>query len=86
MGGVLRRDGGVVDGAEEDGFVGPRDSLVLNPIGRSKALTAYAMRSPFASEESGVGCPLVVDGEAAQMASACCLVGYNSRALHTYLT
>lgn len=32
-------------------------------------LEAYAMRSPFASELSGVGEPRVVEGEAAQMAS-----------------
>lgn len=32
-------------------------------------LTAYARRSPFASEDSCVGWPLVVEGLAAQMAS-----------------
>jgi len=31
--------------------------------------TAYAIRSPFGSAERGVGCPRVVVGEAAQMAS-----------------
>lgn len=31
--------------------------------------TAYASRSPLGSEESGVGCPRVVVGDAAQMAS-----------------
>jgi hypothetical protein len=31
--------------------------------------TAYAIRSPLGSEESGVGCPRVVVGAAAQMAS-----------------
>jgi hypothetical protein len=33
--------------------------------------TAYAIRSPLGSEESGVGCPRVVVGAAAQMASVC---------------
>jgi hypothetical protein len=31
--------------------------------------TAYAMRPPFASEDRGVGCPRVVLGDGAQMAS-----------------
>jgi hypothetical protein len=31
--------------------------------------TAYAIRSPLGSDERGVGCPRVVEGEAAQMAS-----------------
>ena len=31
--------------------------------------TAYAMRSPLGSVDSTVGCPLVVLGRAAQMAS-----------------
>ena len=34
-------------------------------------LLAYAIRSPFESEERGVGEPRVVVGEAAQMASEC---------------
>lgn len=32
---------------------------------------AYAIRSPFGSAERGVGCPRVVVGEAAHMASVC---------------
>ena len=31
--------------------------------------TAYAIRSPFGSDDRGVGCPRVVVGAAAQMAS-----------------
>lgn len=41
--------------------------------------TAYAIRSPLGSEESGVGCPRVVVGDAAQMAS----VYVSSRAQHS---
>ena len=36
---------------------------------RWRDLTAYAMRSPLGSAESWVGCPRVVEGEGAQMAS-----------------
>lgn len=32
--------------------------------------TAYAIRSPLGSDDRGVGCPRVVVGAAAQMASA----------------
>jgi hypothetical protein len=42
----------------------------LNHDGTSSRLTAYAIRSPLGSEESGVGCPRVVVGDAAQIASA----------------
>jgi hypothetical protein len=37
--------------------------------GVGPVLTAYAIRSPLGSDERGVGCPRVVVGDAAQMAS-----------------
>ena len=49
---------------------------------RKGSSTAYAMRSPFASEESGVGWPRVVLGDAAQMASVFCLAGLTSVVWH----
>lgn len=39
---------------------------------RTGVHTAYAIRSPLGSEERGVGCPRVVVGAAAQMASGLC--------------
>jgi hypothetical protein len=46
--------------------------------------TAYAMRSPLGSDERGVGCPRVVVGEAAQMASVRVVsVGCEERPHHT---
>jgi hypothetical protein len=40
--------------------------------------TAYAIRSPFGSDERGVGCPRVVEGEAAQIASVCVSLGHGT--------
>lgn len=45
--------------------------------------TAYAIRSPLGSDERGVGCPRVVVGDAAQMASVWMSVGHRGRGAAT---
>jgi hypothetical protein len=67
---VLLADCGVVDGAQEYGFSGLPDQSNRATAVRCPSLTAYAIRSPLGSEESGVGWPRVVVGDAAQIASA----------------
>jgi hypothetical protein len=67
---VLCAYGGIVDGAEKDGFAGLKDWVSVQfESDCDDILTAYAIRSPFASDERIVGCPRVVVGEAAQIAS-----------------
>ena len=43
----------------------------------NRVLTAYAILSPFESAERGVGCPRVVEGEAAKIASECLVSVYH---------
>jgi hypothetical protein len=75
---VLFTDGGVVDGAEEDGFARLQPSVLalIEVGGLGSSCTAYAIRSPLGSDERGVGCPRVVEGEAAQIASVCVSLGH----------
>jgi hypothetical protein len=65
---VLFTDGGIIDRTQEDRFVGLGRS-VCRFESQVYGLTAYAIRSPLGSEDRGVGWPLFVVGDAAQMAS-----------------
>ena len=67
---VLLASRGIVYGSKKDGFA----RLVGRSVGihmsvQPKTLTAYAMRSPLGSEESCVGRPRSVLGEAARILS-----------------
>lgn len=69
---VLLAYSGVVDGADKDRFARLEENTALTRILwllKSLKLTAYAILSPFESEDSGVGCPRTVVGAAAQIAS-----------------